>query len=115
MTNPASLRKIRVMVVDDSMVARSLIIKGLSAHPRLEVVGYAINTLDAKNKIPQYKPDVITMDVEMPGQSGIDFLKEYLAHPPHPPVQWGAPKQKGLGCPGGGGGGGGPHPPTPSP
>ena len=82
MTNPASLRKIRVMVVDDSMVARSLIIKGLSAHPRLEVVGYAINTLDAKNKIPQYKPDVITMDVEMPGQSGIDFLKEYL--PTHP-------------------------------
>ena len=82
MTNPVSLRKIRVMVVDDSMVARSLIIKGLSAHPRLEVVGYAINTLDAKNKIPQYKPDVITMDVEMPGQSGIDFLKEYL--PTHP-------------------------------
>ena len=79
-TNP--LKKIRVMVVDDSMLARSLIIKGLSAHPRIEVVGYAINTLDAKNKIPQYKPDVITMDVEMPGQSGIDFLKQYL--PTHP-------------------------------
>ena len=75
-------QKIRVMVVDDSMVARSLIIKGLSAHPRIEVVGYAINTLDAKNKIPHYKPDVITMDVEMPGQSGIDFLKQYL--PTHP-------------------------------
>lgn len=82
MTIPVSQSKIRVMVVDDSMVARSLIIKGLSAHPRLEVVGYAINTLDARNKIPQYKPDVITMDVEMPGQSGIDFLKEYL--PTHP-------------------------------
>ncbi len=80
---PATLtKKIRVMVVDDSMVARSLIIKGLSAHPRIEVVGYAINTLDAKNKIPQYKPDVITMDVEMPGQNGIDFLKQYL--PSHP-------------------------------
>ena len=79
-TNP--LKKIRVMVVDDSMLARSLIIKGLSAHPRIEVVGYAINTLDARNKIPQYKPDVITMDVEMPGQSGIDFLKQYL--PTHP-------------------------------
>ncbi len=78
----APLKKIRVMVVDDSMVARSLIIKGLSAHPRIEVVGYAINTLDAKNKIPQYNPDVITMDVEMPGQSGIDFLKQYL--PTHP-------------------------------
>ncbi len=82
MTIPVSQSKVRVMVVDDSMVARSLIIKGLSAHPRIEVVGYAINTLDARNKIPQYKPDVITMDVEMPGQSGIDFLKEYL--PTHP-------------------------------
>lgn len=75
-------KKIRVMVVDDSMVARSLIIKGLSGHPQIEVVGYAINTLDAKNKIPQYKPDVITMDVEMPGQSGLEFLKQYL--PTHP-------------------------------
>lgn len=82
MTIPVTQSKIRVMVVDDSMVARSLITKGLTAHPRIEVVGYAINTLDARNKIPQYKPDVITMDVEMPGQSGIDFLKEYL--PTHP-------------------------------
>ena len=48
------------MVVDDSMVARTMIIRGLSAHPRIEVVGYAINTLDARNKIPQYRPDVIT-------------------------------------------------------
>ncbi|MDE6841054.1 MAG: chemotaxis response regulator protein-glutamate methylesterase [Oscillospiraceae bacterium] len=75
-------KKIRVMVVDDSMVARTMIIRGLSAHPRIEVVGYAINTLDARNKIPQYRPDVITMDVEMPGQSGIDFLRQYL--PTHP-------------------------------
>ena len=75
-------KKIRVMVVDDSALARNLIIQGLSAHPRIEVVGYAINTLDAKQKIPRLNPDVVTMDVEMPGQSGIDFLKEYLpAHP----------------------------------
>lgn len=79
-------KKIRVMVVDDSMVARSLIIKGLSAHPRIEVVGFAINTLDAKNKIPQYKPDVITMDVEMPGQSGPDFLRQYLPTNPIPVI-----------------------------
>lgn len=78
----ATEKKIRVLVVDDSMVARSMIIKGLSASPRLEVVGYAINTLDAKTKIPKLKPDVITMDVEMPGQSGIEFLKSYL--PTHP-------------------------------
>ena len=79
-------KKIRVMVVDDSMVARSLIINGLSAHPRIEIVGYAINTLDAKNKIPLYKPDVITMDVEMPGQSGLDFLKQYLPTNPIPVI-----------------------------
>ena len=82
---PVSTTKpIRVMVVDDSMVARSMLIRGLNAHPRLEVVGYAINTLDAKNKIPQYQPDVITMDVEMPGQNGIEFLKQYLANQPNP-------------------------------
>ncbi len=75
-------KKIRVMVVDDSMVARSMIIRGLSSHPKIEVVGFAINTLDAKLKIPQYKPDVVTMDVEMPGQSGTEFLKQYL--PSHP-------------------------------
>ena len=74
------------MVVDDSMVARSLIMNGLAAHPRIEIVGYAINTLDARNKIPQLKPDVITMDVEMPGQNGIDFLKQYLPTNPIPVI-----------------------------
>ena len=79
-------KKIRVLVVDDSALARSLIINGLSAHPRIEVAGYAINTLDAKQKIPRLKPDVVTMDVEMPGQSGIDFLKEYLPANPVPVI-----------------------------
>lgn len=72
-------KKIRVMVVDDSYVMRNIIINGLSSHPRIEVVGYAINTFDAKRKIPQLNPDVITLDVEMPGQNGIDFLKEYIS------------------------------------
>jgi two-component system chemotaxis response regulator CheB len=75
-------KKVRVMVVDDSMVARSMIMQGLSAHPRIEVVGYAINALDAKNKLARLSPDVVTMDVEMPAMSGIDFLKKYL--PTHP-------------------------------
>ena len=79
-------KKVHVMVVDDSMVARSMIIRGLSAHPGIEVVGYAINTLDAKLKIPKLNPDVITMDVEMPGKSGIDFLKEYLPQHPIPVI-----------------------------
>ncbi len=44
-------RKIRVLVVDDSAVARAFLTKGLSAYPNIEVVGYAINALDAKAKI----------------------------------------------------------------
>lgn len=80
------VKKIRVMVVDDSMLARSLIIKGLSAHPRLEVVGFAINAMDAKKKIDQLNPDVVTMDVEMPGLNGIDFLKQYLPEHPVPVI-----------------------------
>ena len=80
------VKKIRVMVVDDSMLARSLIIKGLSAHPRLEVVGFAINAMYAKKKIEQLNPDVVTMDVEMPGLNGIDFLKQYLPEHPIPVI-----------------------------
>lgn len=75
---PTERKKIRVMVVDDSLVARSVIMKGLSTLPYIEIVGYAINAIDAKNKIATLKPDVMTMDVEMPGMSGIDFLKEFL-------------------------------------
>lgn len=75
-------KKIRVMIVDDSIVARSMIMKGLSAHPKIEIVGYAINTMDAQNKFAKLNPDVMTMDVEMPGMSGIDFLKQFL--PDHP-------------------------------
>ena len=79
-------KKIRVMVVDDSMVARSLIIQGLSAHPKIEVVGYAVNTLDARNKFQKLRPDVMTMDVEMPGMNGIDFLKQFLPENPVPVI-----------------------------
>lgn len=75
-------RKVRVMVVDDSAVIRNVLTTGLSAQPNLEVIGYAINAMDAQTKIPQLKPDVLTLDVEMPGMSGIDFLKKYAASSP---------------------------------
>lgn len=79
-------RKIRVLVVDDSMLARKLIIEGLSAYPKIEIVGYAINALDAKRKLAQLNPDVMTCDVQMPGMSGIDFLKELIPTNPLPVV-----------------------------
>lgn len=70
------------MVVDDSMVARTLIIKGLSANPKIEVAGYAVNAMDAQRKLPQLNPDVMTLDINMPAMNGIDFLKQFL--PSHP-------------------------------
>ena len=85
-TPPATIRKIRVMVVDDSILARTMISQGLAASPRIEVVGTCFNARDALNKVEQYKPDVITSDVEMPGMSGIDFLKQLLPQHPLPVI-----------------------------
>lgn len=79
-------KKVRVMVVDDSILARSLIIKGLSEHPRIEVIGFAVNALEARQKIPLLKPDVVTMDVEMPALNGIDFLKQHIPENPLPVI-----------------------------
>ena len=81
-----SNRKIRVMVVDDSILARTMISKGLSASPRIEVVATSFNAQDARTKIDQFKPDVMTLDVEMPGMNGIDFLKQLLPVCPLPVI-----------------------------
>ena len=79
-------KKIRVMVIDDSMLARKMIADGISRSPRIEVVGTAFNAQDALAKVPQLRPDVITSDVEMPGMSGIDFLKKLLPKYPLPVI-----------------------------
>ena len=76
------VQKIRVMVVDDSMLFRSWLIKCLQEDPRFEVVGFAANALEAKSKLPMLKPDIMTLDIEMPGMTGLQFLKEVL--PVHP-------------------------------
>ena len=77
-------KRIRVMIVDDSMLARRIINDGLSKYKNIEVVGEAVNARDARAKIPILKPDVITSDVEMPGMSGIDFVKNILPEYPIP-------------------------------
>lgn len=81
-----SMKRIRVLVVDDSILARKVIIDGLSEYPNIEVIGYAINAMDAKNKVKQLRPDVMTLDVQMPGQTGLDFLKTLLPEHPLPVV-----------------------------
>lgn len=86
MAIPSALKRVRVMVVDDSIVARNFIIGGLSSNPKLEVVGYATDAASARQKLETLKPDVMTLDVEMPGLSGIDFLKQLLPTRPLPVI-----------------------------
>ncbi|MBO3740610.1 protein-glutamate methylesterase/protein-glutamine glutaminase [Actinoplanes flavus] len=67
---------ISVLVVDDSVVVRRLIVDALGEAPGIQVVGTAANGLLAQAKIDQLKPDVITMDIEMPQMNGIEAVRE---------------------------------------
>ena len=67
------MKKIRVLVVDDSMVFREILSRGLSTEPGIEVIATANDPFDARDKILKYKPDVMTCDVEMPRMNGIEF------------------------------------------
>ncbi len=79
-------KKIRVFVVDDSIFFRQMLLNDLNSRSNIEVVGYAGSAFEARSKIPAIRPDVISMDVEMPGLSGIDFLKELLPKYPIPVI-----------------------------
>lgn len=80
------IEKIKVFVVDDSMVFRKFLTERLAAYPEFEVVGYAMNAIDAKHQLERCHPDVMTLDIEMPGINGIDFLKELLPEKPIPVI-----------------------------
>ena len=67
---------ISVLVVDDSVVVRRLIVDALGGARNIEVVGTAANGLLAQAKIDQLKPDVVTMDIEMPEMDGIEAVRE---------------------------------------
>lgn len=79
--------KIKVLIVDDSLVFDRFLSENLpKVQSRIEVVGYAVNAFDAMRKIPKLKPDVLTLDVEMPQLNGIDFLKQLLPKYPLPVI-----------------------------
>ena len=80
------MAKIRVLIVDDSVVIRRLVTDLLSADPALEVVGAAAHGRIALEKIPQVNPDVITLDVEMPEMDGLQTLKAIRKSYPRLPV-----------------------------
>ena len=68
--------KIRVLIVDDSVVIRRLLSDALAKDPDLEVVGTAATGKIALSKIPQVNPDILTMDIEMPEMNGLECVTE---------------------------------------
>jgi two-component system chemotaxis response regulator CheB len=77
---------IRVLVVDDSALVRKILSDELSRHPDVEVVGTAIDPYVAREKIARLRPDVLTLDVEMPRMDGLSFLARLMRHFPLPVV-----------------------------
>ena len=79
-------KKSKLLVVDDSAFMRKLISDFFADHLQIEVVGSARNGKDAIKKIQKLRPDVVTMDVEMPEMNGLDALKEIMQVCPIPVV-----------------------------
>ena len=80
------MREIRVLVVDDSAIYRELITKALSSDPAITVVGTANDPFQARDAIIELKPDVMTLDIEMPRMTGLDFVRKLMPQYPMPVV-----------------------------
>ncbi|MEA3359343.1 MAG: chemotaxis response regulator protein-glutamate methylesterase [Thermodesulfobacteriota bacterium] len=78
--------KIKVLVVDDSAVVRKVFREELSRENDIEVVGTAPDPYVARDKIVELRPDVITLDIEMPRMDGLTFLKKLMKHYPLPVI-----------------------------
>lgn len=79
-------RKIRVLVVDDSAIVRKVLADVLNQQPDIEVAGTAPDAFVARDKIVALRPDVITLDVEMPRMDGLTFLEKLMKHYPLPVI-----------------------------
>ena len=77
---------IRVLIVDDSAIVRKMLTDELANADDIEVVGTAVDPLVAREKIAKLRPDVITLDVEMPRMDGLTFLAEIMEQNPMPVV-----------------------------
>lgn len=80
------MEKYKVLIVDDSAIVRQILLKELSRDPQIEVVGTAIDPYIARDKIVKLRPDVITLDIEMPRMDGITFLKKLMKFYPLPVI-----------------------------
>ncbi|PLX91383.1 MAG: chemotaxis response regulator protein-glutamate methylesterase [Desulfuromonas sp.] len=88
-------KPVRVLVVDDSALVRQILTNGLAMDPGIEVVGSAADPYMARDKIVQLKPDVLTLDVEMPRMDGVEFLRKLMPQYPLPIVMVSSLTQKG--------------------
>src|ERR1022692_4920438 len=79
-------RKIRILIVDDSAIVRKILTDALSGEPDMEVVGTAPDPYIARDKIISLKPDVLTLDIEMPRMDGLTFLKKLMHFNPLPVI-----------------------------
>lgn len=77
---------VKVLIVDDSAVVRKIFSEELSRDPDLEIVGTAPDPYVARDKIVQLRPDVVTLDVEMPRMDGITFLRKMMRYHPLPVI-----------------------------
>jgi two-component system chemotaxis response regulator CheB len=75
---------IRVLVVDDSAFIRKIISNMLASDPRINIVGTARNGDEALAQVKALKPDVMTLDIEMPGMNGLDVLRQVMVESPLP-------------------------------
>lgn len=80
------VEKIKVLIVDDSAVVRQVLTSILESSKNIEVVGAARDPIDAREKIKQLNPDVLTLDIEMPKMDGVTFLKNLMRLRPMPVV-----------------------------
>lgn len=72
--------------MDDSVMFRNMLVKGLDSDPNIEVVAQAQDAYEARDAIVKYRPDVMTLDVELPRMSGIEFLRKLMPQYPLPVV-----------------------------
>lgn len=93
MTNP---QPIRVVVVEDSPTMRAILKSRLERDGDIVVVGAAANAGEGRTMIRELDPDVVTLDVEMPGMNGLDFLEKIMALRPTPVIVVSGSTQKGT-------------------
>ena len=80
------MQPIKVLIVEDSSVFRELLVQNLSKDPAIRVVATAKDPFEARDLILLHKPDVMTLDVELPRMSGIEFLRKLIPQYPMPVV-----------------------------